>query len=131
MNQRRATNVWTGEGNCLGMPKRALLIRRSPMWHRVLGAFGAGLIGFVVASSARAETYQVCTGEDASKCPGAFDRWFPCGTSPIEAAQTVCRVYDADGRPVNRRFREPGIRYIKEGGRCGYGGYIVECLDNP
>jgi len=77
-------------------------------------------------ASSQERTVDVCTGESANGCPGAHSAWFPCGTSPEQAARMVCTIFTAGGQKVlDFRFT---FRYTVGGGQCGYAGITVTCL---
>jgi hypothetical protein len=93
-------------------------------WVLAVGTIGLAFSGEV----ASAQTYEVCIGESANQCPGAKDTWFQCGTSQADAARLACSYYDANGQQKFRAFSIK-TRSIVDGGRCGYAGLTVTCME--
>ena len=80
------------------------------------------------ASAEHTESYTVCIGESEKLCPEQpqHDAWFPCGTTEIDAARSLCKTYYSSRQEV-MPFRILKL-YDENGNRCGYAGFRILCF---
>ena len=78
----------------------------------------------VPASGEAEQTFKICIG-DRNDCQGPIDAFFLCGTSPDQAAASVC----TKSTPEKQSIAPYSVNVISQtaGGRCGFATVAITC----